>query len=201
MDRLSKLLFIGFRLSGWGACRGGCATVIVLVAFNGVLVFSVVSFFGLELFEAFDFDFFEEDLELVVRFVFSDADFSEAEFSAAFSDLRDFGFWTLFFNGPAAADIFFSLRLSSSASSVLLIRSQRSSPLEVDFESASSVFRRTSFMSKRSLALTVAVSELAVLFSADETVEELMEETRLCFLYEFDGTLRTLLALEDLLDF
>ena len=98
MDRLSKLLFIGFRLSGWGACRGGCATVIVLVAFNGVLVFSLAvvaraSFLaGLEFFEAFDFDFFEEDLELVVRFVFSDADFSEAEFSAAFSDLRDLAY-------------------------------------------------------------------------------------------------------------
>lgn len=174
--------------------------MIVLVAFNGVLVFSGTSFFGFALFEAFDFVFFEEDLELVVRFVFSEADFSDAEFSDFFSDgiLRDLDFFSIL-TGPAAAEIFFSLRLSFSASSVLRIRSQRSSPLEVDFESASSVFRSTSFMSKRSFALTV--SELAVLFDADETVDELMEETLFGFLYEFGGILMTLFALLDLLGF
>ena len=173
--------------------------MIVLVAFNGVLVFSGTSFFGFALFEAFDFVFFEEDLELFVRFVFSEADFSDAEFSDFFSDdLRDLDFFSIL-TGPAAAEIFFSLRLSSSASSVLRIRSQRSSPLEVDFESASSVFRSTSFMSKRSFALTV--SELAVLFDADETVDELMEETLFGFLYEFGGILMTLFALLDLRGF
>lgn len=172
--------------------------MIVLVAFNGVLVFSGTSFFGFALFEAFDFVFFEDDLELVVRFVFSEVDFSDAEFSDFFSDLRDLDFFSIL-TGPAAAEIFFSLRLSSSESSVLRIRSHRSSPLEVDFESASSVFRSTSFMSKRSFALTV--SELAVLFDADETVDELMEETLFGFLYEFGGILMTLFALLDLRGF